>query len=92
MSNSTSTDLQELKELINKRFDKVDEEIEALKKQQAETKESIAEIKGQLKGWEPQVNKIGDLIEKVGELKNWRQIALIAFAAILGWFLRGGKL
>ena len=106
MTNST-TETQEIKQLINtlsgqlnerfnkidKCFDKVEEKIEALEKQQIETKievkESIARIEGKLQAWEPSINKITDLAERMGELKNWRQIALIGFAAALGWFLRG---
>ena len=36
------------------------------------------------------------LAEKVGELKNWRQIAIIIITGtvgtIFGWFVRGGKI
>ena len=39
--------------------------------------------------------KIPDLAEKVGELKNWRQIAVIIItgtaSTVFGWLLRSGK-
>ncbi|MDJ0719274.1 MAG: hypothetical protein QNJ54_34460 [Prochloraceae cyanobacterium] len=88
MTNS-NTETQEIKQLINdlskqldKRFDNIDENIQKVQERQAR-------IEGKLEAWEPSIHKITDLAERVGELKNWRQIALIAFAGILGWFLRG---
>ncbi len=42
------------------------------------------------------IDKIPDLAEKVGELKNWRQFLIITVTAsisgFIGWFLRGGNL
>lgn len=41
------------------------------------------------------VGKIPELAEKVGELKNWRQIAVIIItgtaSTVFGWFLRSGR-
>ena len=41
------------------------------------------------------LSKIPDLAEKVGELKNWRQIAVIiitgTIGTLLGWIVRSGK-
>ena len=42
--------------------------------------------------WKSAIQKIPDLSEKFGELKNWRQIAFIIIAAVVGWFARSGKL
>jgi hypothetical protein len=36
-------------------------------------------------------NKLPDISEKFGELKNWRQISFVIIAAIAAWFVRGGK-
>jgi chromosome segregation ATPase len=40
--------------------------------------------------------KLPDLAEKVGELKNWKQIAIVIFTASvssgIAWFLRSGKI
>lgn len=58
-------------------------------------KERIIKIETRQEDWKPQIDNIGGVIEKVGELKNWRQIALIVIAALasgfLGWILRGGR-
>ena len=37
-------------------------------------------------------SKLPDISEKFGELKNWRQIAFIIIAAVVGWFARSGKM
>jgi hypothetical protein len=36
--------------------------------------------------------KLPNISEKFGELKNWRQIAFIIIAAVVGWFARSGKM
>ena len=41
---------------------------------------------------ESSVQKIPEITEKFGELKNWRQIAFIIIAALVGWFARSGKM
>ncbi|NJK47383.1 hypothetical protein HC931_03555 [Candidatus Gracilibacteria bacterium] len=73
---------------VNKRLDVMDVEIKEIRLAQAK-------IEGRLEEWKPSINKISDLAEKVGELKNWRQIALVVitgtFGSLFGWFLRGGK-
>ena len=42
------------------------------------------------------ISKIPDLAEKVGELKNWRQIAIIIITGtvgtLFGWFVKSGRL
>lgn len=44
---------------------------------------------------ESNTKAIADLAEKVGELKNWKQIAIVIFTATvggtIGWFIRGSK-
>ncbi|MDJ0730141.1 MAG: hypothetical protein QNJ33_09150 [Crocosphaera sp.] len=68
------------------------------------------EIKGEIKTFDAKLNgtsdrmktievamtKIPDLAEKVGELKNWRQIVIITITAsisgVVGWIIRGGNL
>ncbi len=41
------------------------------------------------------IGKIPDLAEKVGELKNWRQIAIIIITGtvgtLFGWFVKSGR-
>lgn len=92
----TDTDLQELKDLINSRFDNLEERMKALETGQNKIDTRLTVIETRLEEWKPTVQKIPDLAEKVGELKNWRQIALVVitgtFGSIFGWFLRGGRM
>jgi hypothetical protein len=41
---------------------------------------------------ESSVQKIPEITEFFGELKNWRQIAFIIIAAVVGWFARSGRM
>ncbi|GBF82842.1 hypothetical protein [Aphanothece sacrum] len=77
MSTVTENDLKELRDLINSRFD-------ALEKGQIEIKGQMGVIDARLKNLETSSQKIPDLAEKVGELKNWKQISLALFGALLG--------
>ncbi|MDJ0599311.1 MAG: hypothetical protein QNJ37_10775 [Crocosphaera sp.] len=81
----------------------VDTRLTSVEKGQVEVKEKLIEVDKQLitidtrlETWKPAVDKIPDLAEKVGELKNWRQFVIITITAtvsgIIGWFLRGGNL
>jgi hypothetical protein len=104
MTALTDTDLKELKDLINSQFellngriDKLDERIQGLEIGQAK-------IETRLEEWKISIQKIPDLTEKVGELKNWKQIGLIIATAmissifsgtiggVIGWLIKGGKL
>jgi predicted nuclease with TOPRIM domain len=109
MTASTNNDIKELKELINSRFDAIDrrfdklenrfdsldERVKALEIGQTKLEANLGKIEARLDDWKPSINKISDLAEKVGELKNWRQIALIVISAVLaatlGWWARSGK-
>ncbi|MGB5768703.1 MAG: hypothetical protein WBM32_02365 [Crocosphaera sp.] len=86
----------ELKEEIKK-------EIKTLEIGQTEIKGEITTLDAKLNGVsdriktiEVAITKIPDLAEKVGELKNWRQIVIITITAtisgIVGWIIRGGNL
>ena len=74
----------QLQNQINKLDDKIDKQ-----------SEEITTIKATLQTQQPLVQKIPDLTEKVGELKNWRQIVFVVATAsvsgVIGWFLRGGN-
>jgi hypothetical protein len=67
-----------------------------------EMRVSFADLRGDIKvmdNWlanlEFTAQKLPDLAEKVGELKNWKQIAIVVFTAsvsgAIAWFLRNGK-
>ncbi len=96
MSRVTENDLKRLEDLINNRFDRLEEGQKALEKGQIEIKERLAVIETRQEDWKPSIDKISDLAEKVGELKNWRQIVIITITAsisgFVGWVIRGGTL
>lgn len=96
MSTVTENDLKELKDLINSRFDELKEGQKALEIGQAK-------IEARLEAWSPSIQKITDLTEKVGELKNWKQVGLVVITAmissifsgmiggVVGWLIRGSR-
>ncbi|HHP7230727.1 MAG TPA: DUF1664 domain-containing protein [Xenococcaceae cyanobacterium] len=129
MATQQNSELLEIKNLINDRFNQLDRKIDGSK---AELKQEISEIKGDIKtlhvelkgdiktlhvelkgdikalhvevkgldkrlsNIETSVTKIPEITEKFGELKNWRQTALIVIAgvvsAFLGWIARGSRI
>jgi seryl-tRNA synthetase len=113
MKNVTESDIKELKDLINQRFNDIDKRLMVIEKDVTEVKKEVTEvkkevtdvkigqgeIKGKLAGLELNVQKVPDLAEKVGELKNWKQVGLIVITAFLssilsgtiGWLLRGAR-
>jgi hypothetical protein len=105
MATVTRSDLKELKELIvafredtNKRFTGVENRLSGI-----ENRLTIVETR--LDEWRrrPAMAKIPDLAEKVGELKNWKQVGLIVvtvalssilsgtIGGVVGWLIRSGK-
>jgi hypothetical protein len=81
--------LENLREENNKQFVNLHKEI-------TEVKIITAKIEGTIQSQAVLTQKIPDLIEKVGELKNWNQIAIVAITAFtsatITWFIRGGNL
>ena len=81
--------LETLREENNKQFINLHQEI-------TEVKIITAKIEGTIQSQAILTQKIPDLIEKVGELKNWKQIAIVAITAFtsatITWFIRGGNL
>ncbi|WP_233271078.1 hypothetical protein [Microcystis aeruginosa] len=81
--------LETLREENNKQFINLHKEI-------TEVKIITAKIEGTIQSQAVLTQKIPDLIEKVGELKNWKQIAIVAITAFtsatITWFIRGGNL
>jgi uncharacterized protein YdcH (DUF465 family) len=89
MTSATDTDIREIKDLISaldKKIDvgftKIDGKFDA--------------VNARLTNLETNTKTIADLAEKVGELKNWKQIAIVIFTATvggaIGWFIRTGKI
>jgi DNA repair exonuclease SbcCD ATPase subunit len=81
--------LETLREENNKQFINLHKEI-------TEVKIITAKIEVTIQSQAVLTPKIPDLIEKVGELKNWKQIAIVAITAFtsatITWFIRGGNL
>jgi DNA repair exonuclease SbcCD ATPase subunit len=81
--------IETLREENNKQFANLQKEI-------TEVKIVMAKIEGTIQSQAVLTQKIPDLIEKVGELKNWKQIAIVAITAFtsatITWFIRGGNL
>ncbi|MEN9567951.1 MAG: hypothetical protein RLZZ69_3147, partial [Cyanobacteriota bacterium] len=84
-------------------FKAVNDSLSQLEKGQVEMKAELNGIEKRLTNVESSVQKIPDLSEKVGELKNWKQIGVIVITALIssiftgtiggfiGWILRGMK-
>lgn len=93
MSTVTESDIKELKDLINSQFDEVKNRLSSLEIGQAE-------MRGKLASMETSTGKIPDLAEKLGELKNWKQIGVVVITAfissifsgliggVIGWLIR----
>ena len=81
--------LETLREENNQQFINLQKEI-------TEVKIITAKIEVTIQSQAVLTQKIPDLIEKVGELKNWKQIAIVAITAFtsatITWFIRGGNL
>ncbi|MBW4619960.1 MAG: hypothetical protein KME17_11475 [Cyanosarcina radialis HA8281-LM2] len=96
MTTVTESDLKELKDLIVAFREDNNKRLTAI-----ENRLTIVETR--LDEWRPAMAKIPDLAEKVGELKNWKQVGLIVVTAVissifsgtiggvLGWMIRSGK-
>lgn len=84
MSTVTESDIKDLKDLINKRFDELKADGAKMSEQIKNLEIGQGEIKGRLAALESNSQKIPDLAEKVGELKNWKQIGLTLMGAIIG--------
>jgi uncharacterized ion transporter superfamily protein YfcC len=100
MTSVTDTDIQQLKDLIVAGNAATQKQIGDLT---LELRLGFSDLRGELKtidvrlkNLESNSQKIPDLAEKVGELKNWKQIAIVIFTATvggaIGWFIRTGKI
>ena len=110
MATSSSTEIQELKDFLQNGFKELKDNINQLDNKIEQVRDEIkglddrlraieinqAEAKGRMDEWKAAIQKIPDLAEKVGELKNWRQTAFVIIAAVisafLGWIARGARI
>ncbi|WP_124975417.1 hypothetical protein [Aphanothece sacrum] len=110
MTTVTESDIQELKTLIQSQTEQLNtiqqiqnEQFHTIHKEITDLKLSNAKIEGILQSQQPFMQKMPDLAEKIGELKNWKQIGLIFVTAVIssifsgtmggviGWLLRSAK-
>jgi DNA repair exonuclease SbcCD ATPase subunit len=87
--------ITQLEQKVEQKIDKLDQKIDRIENKVDEIDRSQLQIKTRLEDWKPSFDKIPDLAEKVGELKNWRSIALVVVSGVittLFWFFRNGKL
>ena len=96
MTTTSNADIQELKEFIKDGFNqldkKIDDKFNELDKRIIKLESDLQGIDKRMSNIESSVQKIPEITEKFGELKNWRQIAFIIIAAVAGWFARTGKM
>ncbi len=98
----------QLEEKFDQKFEqleeKFDQKFEHLEKRVNSQSEAIATIQGTLQAQQISMQAIPELTEKVGELKNWKQLGLVIITAgissvftgtiggVIGWLIRGGNL
>jgi chromosome segregation ATPase len=103
MTQATDQDIRELKTAITDLTASVSGLREEMRVGFANVETRIADVRGDIKvldnrlgNLETTAQKLPDLAEKVGELKNWKQVAIVIFTAsvsgAIAWFLRSGKL
>jgi predicted nuclease with TOPRIM domain len=86
---------QKVEQKIDQLEQKVTEKIDKLAEKVDNVEKSQIRLEGKIEAWKSSIDKIPDLAEKVGELKNWRSIALVVISGVittLFWFFRNGKL
>ena len=79
----------ELQQQINQLEKKVDKTKSELQEQIIKLEGEIKIVDSRQKNVEIAIQKIPEITEKFGELKNWRQIAFVVIAATASWFARG---
>jgi 16S rRNA C1402 N4-methylase RsmH len=103
MTQATDQDIRELKTAIADLTASVSGLREEMRVGFSNVETRFADVRGDIKlldnrlgNLESTAQKLPDLAEKVGELKNWKQIAIVIFTAsasgAIAWFLRSGKL
>ncbi len=102
MTQATDQDIRELKTAIADLTASVGGLREEMRVGFANVETRLADVRGDIKvldnrlgNLESTAQKLPDLAEKVGELKNWKQLAIVIFTAsvsgAIAWFFRSGK-
>jgi chromosome segregation ATPase len=102
MTQATDQDIRELKTAISDLTASVSGLREEMRVGFANMETRLADVRGDIKvldnrlgNLESTAQRLPDLAEKVGELKNWKQLAIVIFTAsvsgAIAWFLRSSK-
>jgi chromosome segregation ATPase len=95
MTINIETELKEILLEIKSDVKDLKKEVSDIKTDVVVLKTNQENIKEKLSTQQKAIDKIPDLAEKVGELKNWRQIAIIIItgtaSTVFGWILKSGK-
>ena len=89
MTTVTESDIKELKDLITSLGENLGSRMKSLEDGQKSLEIGQGKIEARLEEWKPSINKIADLAEKVGELKNWKQIGLVMITAMVSSIFSG---
>ena len=106
MPTVTENDLKEIKDLIaaqSAQIANIQSQFTDFQTQITDLKISVGKIEATLQTQQIYFQKVPDLVEKVGELKNWKQVGLIIITAMIssimsgtiggaiGWLIRGSR-
>ena len=81
--------IDKLAEIIASNHQMVETRFNDLEKNQIRLEGKIEAIDTRLDTQKPAIDKIPDLAEKVGELKNWKQIGLVVITALISSIFSG---
>ena len=76
MATATDTDIKEIKDILTN-----------IQTQIVDLMLCVGKIQATLQAQNPSIQKIPDLAEKVGELKNWKQIGLTIVGGLIGTWI-----
>lgn len=98
MTTVTEADIKELKDLILKQSEQLNKQSEQLNRQSEQLNiidKKLGIVEARMEDWKITVQKFPELTEKIGELKYWKQVAVVIGSAAIGglftWFIRGGR-
>ena len=98
MTQSTDNTEKLLTELTNKidtLGQDIKQELSIIKQDISDIDKRLIVIETRIDEQKSSLSKIPELAEKVGELKNWRQIAIIIITGtvgtLFGWFVKSGR-
>ena len=92
MPTITENDLREIKDLIaaqSAQIANIQNQFTDFQTQITDLKVSVGKVEATLQTQQIYFQKVPDLVEKVGELKNWKQVGLIIITAMISSIMSG---